>query len=176
MRGQKDVTEVFMKGIIFSDSHGRTEGMTRVLRMHPDADVVFFLGDGIRDIEGIRQSFPDHTYFAVRGNCDFTSVMDGTPIGKTDEVVLERKKIVFTHGDLYSVKYTVDRLSYLAEERGADVVLFGHTHEPYLHYESGDHPFYLFNPGSIGEPRDGEPSFGVLTIRDGEILLSHGEI
>ncbi len=165
-----------MKCIIFSDSHGRTEGMARVMRMNPDADAVFFLGDGMRDIEGIKESFPSHTYFAVRGNCDFTSMMGGTPIAKTDEVILEGKKIVFTHGDMYSVKYTTDRLLYLAEERMADVVLFGHTHEPYSHYENGDHPFYLFNPGSIGEPRFDEPSFGVLTIRNGQILLSHGSV
>lgn len=165
-----------MKCLIFSDSHGRTEGMARVMRLHPDADAVFFLGDGIRDVEGVKDSFPAHTYFAVRGNCDFTSVMDGNPIEKTDEVILEGKKIVFTHGDMYSVKYMTDRLCYLAEERGADVLLFGHTHEPYCHFESASHPYYLFNPGSIGEPRGDEPSFGILTIRNGQILLSHGRL
>ena len=40
-----------MKCLCFSDSHGTSAYMRRALKMHPDAEVVFFLGDGLSDLE-----------------------------------------------------------------------------------------------------------------------------
>ena len=40
-----------MKCLCFSDSHGNSLGIRRALNMHPDAEVVFFLGDGLSDAE-----------------------------------------------------------------------------------------------------------------------------
>ena len=39
------------KILVFSDSHGTTHNMRRAIDMHPDAEVIFFLGDGLSDIE-----------------------------------------------------------------------------------------------------------------------------
>ncbi len=36
-----------MKCLVFSDSHGNVSYMKKALRLHPDAEVVFFLGDGL---------------------------------------------------------------------------------------------------------------------------------
>ena len=72
-------------------------------------------------------------------------------------------------------------LSALAASRGADVVLFGHTHTAYEEiYQKGEKlgrtvlekPLYIFNPGSIGD--DG--CFGTVEIRDGKMLFGRGEI
>jgi predicted phosphodiesterase len=51
----------------------------------------------------------------------------------------------------------------LIRRANAEVVLLGHTHVPMLHTIEG---LMLANPGSVGQPRDGDPraSFGVLTI------------
>ncbi len=50
---------------------------------------------------------------------------------------------------------------------GARLVLLGHTHIPMI-YSFVDE--MLANPGSVGQPRDGDPraSFGILTILDGK--------
>ena len=46
-----------------------------------------------------------------------------------------------------------------ARERGAQALLYGHTHIPHIDYHDGQ---WLVNPGSIGDHR--RPSYGVLTV------------
>jgi predicted phosphodiesterase len=47
------------------------------------------------------------------------------------------------------------------DQTGADVILLGHTHLPAQHF-AGDK--LLGNPGSVGQPRDGDPrsSYAIL--------------
>lgn len=54
----------------------------------------------------------------------------------------------------------------LIEKGGAKIMLLGHTHMPMLYSFEGE---MLGNPGSVGQPRDGDPrcSFAILTISDG---------
>ncbi len=162
-----------MKCLVFSDSHGNTFYMQKALRKHPDAEVIFFLGDGISDAEAVAELDSFRMWVAVRGNCDFSGIFKNSQIKKTEEIELLGKKIFLTHGDLYNVKYGTDRLEYAAEERGADIVLFGHTHIPEERYVSVGHPFYLFNPGSISSP---SYSYGIITLTENSILLSHGKL
>jgi putative phosphoesterase len=50
----------------------------------------------------------------------------------------------------------------------ASIVLLGHTHMPMLYRFEGD---LLANPGSVGQPRDGDPraSFALLTLSKGDV-------
>ena len=72
------------------------------------------------------------------------------------------------HGDRYQVKNTLTPLRLRGEEMGADIVCFGHTHQPL--YEEGT-PI-LLNPGSAAKPRlpDQSPSWGLLEITDDPAL------
>ena len=163
-----------MKCLVFSDSHNETYLIKKAISSHPDAEVIFFLGDGLSDIEEIYLSFPERKILAVKGNCDFRSFVMNEFIEKTAVIDLLGKKIVYTHGDLYGVKYGMAGLERLAKETFADVILFGHTHTPVLEYFSSNDikPFYVFNPGSIGS-REG--SFGIMDLYEGkEPLFSHG--
>ena len=160
-----------MKCLVLSDSHGNTPLMSRAVAMHPDAEVIFFLGDGLSDADALAVYFTDKAWLTVRGNCDFSGFFKNSPVLKTEEIELMGRRIVYTHGDLYGVKYGLDRIKYLAEEARADVVLFGHTHTPHEEYVSGERPFYLFNPGSLSAP---SYSFGIITITEKDILFSHG--
>ena len=90
-----------MKCLVFSDSHNYSLFMRRAIGKHPDAEVIFFLGDGLLDLEEAFSEYPDRCYLAVRGNCDRETVAIGRAIPKTDSIELLGKKIVFTHGDLY---------------------------------------------------------------------------
>ncbi len=162
--------------LILSDSHSSAENVKKALGRVKDAEVVFFLGDGLGNIDESILSEKDVMWYAVRGNCDSYPYLGNILCKKLDSVRLCGRKIVFTHGDLYGVKYGKEGLCTLAKEEGADAVLFGHTHtrcEEY--YNDGD--FWLFNPGSLEYSYGASPSFGVLAIsEEGEMLFSHGEL
>ena len=164
-----------MKCLVFSDSHGSTYNMRRAIELNRDAEVIFFLGDGLSDIHTIKNEYPDKAVIAVRGNCDFTSRFMGEDLKKVESITLMGKKIVLTHGDLYGAKGGVGGLISLARDEDADILLFGHTHTPCEMYVSEySAPFYLFNPGSIG---NFTASFGVITLYEGRApLLSHGSL
>ena len=56
------------------------------------------------------------------------------------------KKILLTHGHLYDVRTTFERLVHLALELGCDYVLYGHTHIQRIDVVDG---ITLINPGSL---------------------------
>ena len=167
----KNERDAKMKCLVFSDSHGSYYNMRRALLIHSDAEVVFFLGDGLSDAEMLASEFPDKAWIAVRGNCDTQSFFRGAEVKKTESINLSGFRIILTHGDLFSVKYTTGAICALAKRENADVVLFGHTHMPYEEYVPGEHPFYLFNPGSAS--LSGGASYGILML-DTVPFLSHG--
>ena len=163
-----------MKCLCFSDSHGSTMGIYRAINMHPDAEVIFFLGDGLSDMESFIYD-RSRAYIAVRGNCDRTDLLGDVAVKKTDSITILGRRIFLTHGDLYGVKFGLDGVKQLAVDHNADIVLFGHTHQPLEKYISTeDGGYYLFNPGSIGGGYGSRPSYGVINITDKGVLLSHG--
>ena len=162
-----------MKCLVFSDSHGYVGAMEEALNVHTDAEVIFFLGDGLSDLEYIKSEYPERTYYAVRGNCDFSDRV--TPA--TAEALICGKRIMLTHGHEYGVKHGFDTLMRAGEQRLADIVLFGHTHDPYECYiDNGERAggrLYLFNPGSISYTY-GSENYGIITLERGkEPLFSH---
>lgn len=167
-----------MEFLIFSDPHGRNERMLRAVARQPrKPDGVLFLGDGLRQME--RGLLGDLPLFAVRGNCDgFSPLWEDV----RDEELLHfaGHTLLLSHGATYGVKSGLAVLEAAAAQKGADLALFGHTHEPYLHTVSAgellggrllDRPLYLFNPGSIA---DG--SFGHLLLTEETVLFSHGRV
>ena len=169
-----------MEFLVLSDSHGRTKNILEaVSRQIKRPDGIIFLGDGLRDLMYCDIDIP---IYSVSGNCD-TGSFYGELCSDTVRIVeLAGKRVMLTHGHEYSVKSTLSRLIYAAVDSGADIVMFGHTHEPYeKRLDTGDidmpvlkKPLYIFNPGSVGG-YDGD--FGVLTVNSrGEILLSHGRL
>ena len=71
-----------MKCIVISDSHGEALALRRILNMHPDCEVVFFLGDGLSDLEPYISN-KNIASFAVRGNCDRSFVLGDNAVKKT---------------------------------------------------------------------------------------------
>lgn len=153
-----------MKIIIFSDSHGSSKNLKKVIdKTLSTTDLYIHLGDGINEFNILRENYPEKGFISVRGNCDTFSSCE------TDETVInfEGYRVLITHGHKYA------NIKGIAKARDADVVLSGHTHKRYYEHDNGLH---IFNPGSISRPRDGKsPSYGVMEIRNG-ILFSHGEV
>ncbi len=149
--------------------------MRRVMRLHHDADRIVFLGDGLADARACELEF-DHPIWQVRGNCDgWASLWNGVPTEQ--ELVLEGRRILLTHGHCFGVKGGIGQLAARAAGAGYDIVLFGHTHEPQETYCTiQDRPIYLFNPGSLGSPRSGKSTYGLLQLTENVILFSHGEV
>ncbi len=174
----KSVTRIFMKALIFSDSHGNYRYMQKIIGDCPDVEYVFFLGDGLSDLEQVQSKHPDKIYYGVRGNCDFfsSSLLGSYEIDRM--LWLEGKRIWLTHGHAHNVKYGEQNIYYKARENGIDIVLYGHTHIPSEHYyPDGDGGVYTFCPGSIGQLAHSDCySFGRLQIDEKGILFSHGSI
>lgn len=166
-----------MQYLVFSDSHGNPMAMKRVIdRCIADTDGVIFLGDGIRDAEQLEKLYPKLQFYSVAGNCDISSEYM-KPEYQEKVLELEGFRVLITHGHQRSVKFYLGELEAYAGRIRADVAMFGHTHERCLEYLYNKKPSYIFNPGSVSRPNDGfPPSFGVLVIKNGQILLSHGEV
>ena len=159
-----------MEILIVSDSHGRKENIRRLLLEHPNAKYLLFCGDGLADIGSVAREFPRVITTAVRGNCDWLSDVPEELFFTVDGV-----RILMMHGHTYSVKGGLGAALSYAKSKEAHILLFGHTHVPYSEYVS-DAKVTLFNPGSIAERSQEGYSYGVLEIREGEYLLSHGAI
>lgn len=161
-----------MRFLVFSDSHGQDFYMLRALSLNPDVRHVLFLGDGLADVARIGARFPDLHIRAVRGNMDGLSL--DHPAEDEELFSLFGVDVLMTHGHLFGVKGGLGAAESRALSRGARVLLYGHTHVPYSHYD-GETGLYTFNPGSIGRPYGRAPSFGLLDILpNGGISLSHG--
>ena len=71
-----------------------------------------------------------------------------------------------THGHTYHVKYGLSELKMSARSAKADILLYGHTHDPYTEYDDG---LYIMNPGAVlGYPSE----YGVIDIQNGQILMN----
>ena len=164
-----------MKLLIFSDSHGSTRGMREALRRHADAEVILFLGDGLGDLDRLEVGV-GQCVLAVRGNCDLHSSWRGVRVPRLDTLSLCGHRILFTHGDAFSVKYGTDALVAEAVAREADIVLCGHTHVPTERYLTvGERSLWLFNPGTVGY--GGRAcTYGILTLTEQTVLFSHGTV
>lgn len=159
-----------MEILIVSDTHRKKEHLLRLLRAHPSAKYLLFCGDGISDLEGVEERFATLIVCAVRGNCDWLSDAPEERFFTLDGV-----RILMMHGHTHGVKGGIGAALSYAKRKGADVLLFGHTHVPYEeHIDVGERYITLFNPGSLAERIDGGYSYGVLEIREGKYLLSHG--
>jgi putative phosphoesterase len=133
-----------MKAIVFSDSHTDVATMEGIL-IRENPDLVFHLGDHWNDARKLEQTFPELKFFCVPGNCD--------PSGQEEELLkltAKGKKILLTHGHTFGVLTEKGRntLFRYGMENGFDLILFGHTHQPYLFCEEG---IWMANPGRIGK-------------------------
>lgn len=130
-----------MRILVVSDTHGDFSSFNRVVLSQPTAEVIFHLGDGEEQAEDIRLAYPEKMVISVRGNCDWGSMKNSLEI-----ITIESKKIMAAHGHLYNVKMGTEEIIAAAKEQCADILLYGHTHNPSTVYKHG---LYVMNPGSL---------------------------
>lgn len=173
MNIKKATTGKSHKIIIISDTHRHSENICTVLDKHFNADCIFYLGDGLVDMEYVSSLYPGKAVLSVAGNCDALFS------GNTEREIMTEisgYRILLIHGDTLGVKGGLSRAAAYARAKRADILLFGHTHVPFLQYlpETEDlKALYMFNPGSLGKPLSGKPTYGTLEIRENGILFNH---
>lgn len=157
-----------MRILVVSDTHGDISDFELALSQQKKADLVIHLGDCERDVDYVKELYPNKRFLNVSGNCDFGSVIP--PEGET---IVGGKRIFYTHGHTYHVKFGINAVIDEAKHRGVDILLFGHTHVPVTEYEDG---LYIMNPGSIGHPQQGGPTYGIIDITKAGITLNIAEV
>lgn len=152
----------FARSLAVSDTHHNRSALKAIVRQYADIRYIFHLGDNVTDAHYLADHMRRTTVYSVRGNCD-----PGVVEEETELVIIKGQRILLTHGHRFHVKYGLDRLYYAGSEQDADAVLFGHTHVPYSERENG---IWFINPGSAGEPRNGEPTVAILLIGEAGIV------
>ena len=154
-----------MRILIVSDTHGRDGNLSRVLDRTKPLDMLIHCGDAEGSEEYIRQ-IVDCPAHIVTGNNDFFA---GLP--QEEEFMLGPYKVWLTHGHRYYVSMGNTRLKEVAQSRGADIVMYGHTHKPVIDLAGPTEKVTAINPGSLSYPRqDGRhPSYILMELdRKGE--------
>ena len=146
-----------MKVLILSDSHGNIEHMERAVEL-VNPRLIVHLGDCWRDAEELHGLYANIPLEQVLGNCDFGRFESAERL-----LFLEDKRVLIAHGHTLHVKHGLLSARYRAQELGADILLFGHTHVPLV---ENDGTLLLLNPGSIGDRS--RPTYGVLEWKDGQ--------
>jgi putative phosphoesterase len=145
-----------MKVLICSDTHRRHDNYMRMIEKEGPIDFLIHCGDTeggeylIGGAAGCQSEI-------VMGNNDFFSNLPREAIFE-----LGGRKVWVTHGHNYYVSLNTTIIQEEAMLKGANVVMFGHTHKPVI--EEGN--VLCINPGSLSYPRQSnrKPSYIVLEI------------
>ena len=103
--------------IVMSDSHGERDIVVDIKnRYQGKVDAIFHNGDSELESsdpvwEGIH---------VVRGNCDYDSGYPERLVVKLGDVIIAQ-----THGHLYGINFTWDKLDLWAQQEDADICLYG---------------------------------------------------
>lgn len=168
-----------MKLVIASDIHGAADACARLMSAieSEGPDRVVLLGDLL--YHGPRNDLPaDYApkrviemlnsiadrVIAVRGNCEaeVDQMVLGFPCMADHNVLLDEASgttLFLTHGHVYGPGYhnSVDRWPALPAR---SAIVYGHTHIK-VSEKNDEHGVWVFNPGSVGIPKDGTASYGV---------------
>lgn len=158
-----------MRIAVLSDTHLRA-GKTLprfVCEQLTEIDLIIHAGDLIQ--KGLLEEL---AYFApvraVRGNCDDWEV---SFLPDRDVIECETLKIGIIHGNTGKGKSTPERAYLAFQDELVNVIVFGHSHSPYLKWHNG---ILLFNPGSpTDKRREPQYSLGLLEIQQGQVKAKH---
>lgn len=146
-----------MKVLIISDTHRQNQNFLKVLESEEDIDIIIHCGD-VEGSEYLYEEAADGNVYMVAGNNDFFS-----PLNDEEEFEIGNYKILLTHGHTYRISMGNELLKSEALSRGANMVIYGHTHRPVI---EDDGRIIAINPGSLTYPRqDGHvPTYIVMTV------------
>jgi len=150
-----------MKVLIVSDTHGQHRMLDYVLEKEQGIDLLIHCGD-LEGGEHYLKAVVTCPVYMVKGNNDFFS-----DVPREEEFSVAGYKVFLTHGHSYFVSLDYERIKEEGKERHADIIMFGHTHKPYL--EEGEN-LTLLNPGSLSYPRQEgrQSSYIIMHVEEGK--------
>ncbi len=156
-----------MKVLIVSDTHRKNDNYFRVLRLQ-NPDLVIHCGDAEGSEYALTEA-ADCPVQIVLGNNDFFSYLP-----RELDLKLGSFKVWVTHGHNYYVSMGNQIIKQEAAAKGADIVLYGHTHRPVVDKSSG---IIAVNPGSLSYPRQEgrSPSYAVMEGEKVDIRIEYLE-
>lgn len=166
--GGRTNKEIRMRILVISDSHGKNDDVKQVLEQAGEIDMFIHLGDIERGPEYIKGLAKCETHM-VAGNNDYDIALPDT-----DSFMIADKKVFITHGHRFYVGSGVEKLRQYALDNGYDIVMYGHTHVPFLDIGKD---VTVLNPGSLSYPRqDGRKhTFMLIEVdKEGEFHYSQG--
>ena len=155
------------KILVLSDNHGNLTNLKYILEaFQGEYDVLVHCGDSEFEREMVA-ALTDRPVYLAEGNCDYDFSGDGEEIFELAEHIC-----FVTHGHRYGVNWGEEELLERAQEMGADIVFYGHTHCPACQYYEEEN-IWIFNPGSIALPRKipREPTFLIVELsEEGKVI------
>lgn len=159
-----------MKILIISDTHGFLWNFNEMIEKVKPIDMLIHCGDVERDEDPIRAA-AQCPFYMVAGNNDFSGLLE-----KEISLNIGKYRVMVTHGHNYSVNYGPNTLAAAAKKKGADIVMFGHTHVPMIGKIDG---VTLINPGSLTIPRQPErvPTYAFMELdKEGDAHFTIAEM
>ena len=146
-----------MKILIVSDTHGRHGNLDEVLEREDQIDMLIHLGD-VEHGDDYIEAMAKCPVYMIAGNNDYFSQLPAER-----EIQIGKYRVWLTHGHTYYVSMDTKRLRKAAMSREVDIVMFGHTHRPYL---DAQEDLTILNPGSLSYPRQEgrQPTYMVMEI------------
>lgn len=146
-----------MRILVISDTHRKNDNFLNVVQNIGKLDMVIHLGDVEGSEYTIEQAAGCPVEF-VAGNNDFFSNFSSE---KTLQI--GRYCVMITHGHRYYIGMGNEMLKEEAIARGADIVMYGHTHKPVIDISDN---IIAINPGSLSYPRqeNRRPSYIIMEI------------
>ena len=128
--------------IVMSDSHGERDIVVDIKnRYQGKVDAIFHNGDS--ELESSDPVWDG--IHVVRGNCDYDSGYPERLVVKLGDVIIAQ-----THGHLYGINFTWDKLDLWAQQEDADIC----SMDTCMRQQLGEMVRQCFiNPGSVSQPR-----------------------
>lgn len=160
-----------MKVLVISDSHGKNDDVKQVIEQVGEVDMMIHLGDIERGDDYIRSiaKCPPEKVYLISGNNDYNLTLP-----YQDIIDIEGYRTLITHGHRFYVNAGTGYLREYAQQNNIDVVMFGHTHKPYI--DIGE-DVTILNPGSLSYPRQEgrKNTFLVMEVdKEGNAHYNHG--
>ena len=145
--------------LVLSDTHAfKLEDLPKtLLKKIEEADLVVHAGD-FDTYEFYHELQRSANLKAVAGNSDDYEIIQELP--ETLKFEVGDFGVGVTHMPIFD---DFSDLIYKAKELEVDIMIFGHTHRPFLKEVGG---IVLLNPGSPTEPRFSPPSFAEIVVDD----------
>ena len=157
-------------GAVISDTHGNPHSRLFSLLEYHRPSMILHAGD-VGDLDLIKELEELAPTVFVRGNVDATG--SAWPDSLSLHIILGEAiqvDLLLLHIAVARLRLNKETLN-LLRESPAQVVIFGHSHIPFL---GMDGKMYLFNPGSAGPARMGLPTtMGFFEISSGQLKFKH---